>query len=381
MRLSTKVRARLLCSGLPLALVLLAACSADTGEAAPNVTVFEGARLITGDGSDPIENGVIVVENDRITQVGAAGAVTAPDGATRVDLAGKTVIPALINTHMHPATTRAGLIRDLEHDAYWGVGAVMSLGSDSSSHSLAIRSEVLPNAARFRTAWRGITRPEKGRTTVPFWVNTEEEARRGVQQIAAHQADIVKIWVDDRNGQYEKMTPAAVRGRHRRGAQEQPQGHRAHLRARGCEGSAARRLDAFAHSVRDKDIDDEFVALVKEHPNVVLVPNLPGPGRRGRSELARRDRSRRRGRRDAGPGDRSAAGPAGLRDPGAQPRAPEPGGDADRVRDRRGQPVGRAHRARGHGAGRDDARAGHRGRDAQFGRAHGAHRHGHARGR
>jgi imidazolonepropionase-like amidohydrolase len=37
-------------------------------------------------------------------------------------------------------------------------------------------------------------------------------------------------------------------------------------------------LDAFAHGVRDRDIDEEFVAMVKERPQVVLVPNLPGRG-------------------------------------------------------------------------------------------------------
>ena len=36
--------------------------------------------------------------------------------------------------------------------------------------------------------------------------------------------------------------------------------------------------DAFAHGVRDRDIDDEFLALVKERPRVVLVPNLPDRG-------------------------------------------------------------------------------------------------------
>ena len=37
-------------------------------------------------------------------------------------------------------------------------------------------------------------------------------------------------------------------------------------------------IDAFAHGVRDKDVDDEVMALFKSHPNVVLVPNLPDRG-------------------------------------------------------------------------------------------------------
>ena len=69
-------------------------------------TVYEGARLIDGTGAAPIENGVLVVANGRITAVGASGAVQAPAGATRVSLAGKTIIPALVDAHVHTATAR-----------------------------------------------------------------------------------------------------------------------------------------------------------------------------------------------------------------------------------------------------------------------------------
>ena len=37
-------------------------------------------------------------------------------------------------------------------------------------------------------------------------------------------------------------------------------------------------IDAFAHGVRDKDVDDEFMAMVKARPNVVLIPNMPDRG-------------------------------------------------------------------------------------------------------
>src|SRR5258708_36322128 len=68
---------------------------------APTVTVFEGARLITGDGSAPIENSAFVVENDRFTQIGRRGEVPVPAGAKRVDISGKTVMPTLVDLHGH----------------------------------------------------------------------------------------------------------------------------------------------------------------------------------------------------------------------------------------------------------------------------------------
>ena len=64
-------------------------------------TLFEGARLITGDGTAPIENAAFLVENARFTRVGRRGAVEAPPGTARVDLTGKTVIPALVDGHSH----------------------------------------------------------------------------------------------------------------------------------------------------------------------------------------------------------------------------------------------------------------------------------------
>ena len=149
-----------------------AACSppapaADQAPAATGVTVFEGARLIVGDDSAPIENAAIIVDNGRFAQVGRAGEVKVPAGAARVDLAGKTVMPAIVDTHTHLAVTREGLIDHLQRKAYWGVGAAMSLGQDTGDVAFQVREETIPDAARFRTAGRGITMPEKGRTEAP----------------------------------------------------------------------------------------------------------------------------------------------------------------------------------------------------------------------
>ena len=66
-----------------------------------SAVLYEGARLVIGDASAPIENGAFVVQNGRITAVARRGAVTAPAAATRVDLTGKTVMPAMNNVHIH----------------------------------------------------------------------------------------------------------------------------------------------------------------------------------------------------------------------------------------------------------------------------------------
>jgi imidazolonepropionase-like amidohydrolase len=266
---------------LLLATVALAASAALMAAQAPGaggVTAFEGARLITGTGAAAIENAVIVVGGGRIVQAGTAGQVQVPAGAARVDLRGKTVMPAIVDTHTHLATTRDGLLAHLQGKAYYGVGAAMSLGQDTADVTFAMRQEILPNAARVRTAGRGITRPEPGRSDAPYWITSEAEGRKAVQELAAKKVDIVKIWVDDRDGKYMKLGPElygpVIDEAHKQGLRVT-----AHLfTLDDAKGLLKAGLDAFAHGVRDKDIDDEFLAMMKARPNIVLVPNLPDRG-------------------------------------------------------------------------------------------------------
>jgi imidazolonepropionase-like amidohydrolase len=204
--------------------------------------------------------------------------VKVPAGATRVSLAGKTVMPAIIDTHTHLSQTREMLIDDLRRRAYFGVGAAMSLGQDTTDVSYQVRSETTPGLARFFTAGRGITGPEPGRTTAPFWVTTTAEARKAVDENAAKKVDIIKIWVDDRMGSVKKLAPDLY-------AAVIDEAHKNKLRVIAhiytlddAKATLRAGLDAFAHGVRDKDLDEEFIGLVKQRPNLVLGPNMPDRG-------------------------------------------------------------------------------------------------------
>jgi len=213
------------------------------GQAAtPNVTMFEGARLITGDGSAPIENSAFIVAGNLFTQVGRRGGLPVPPGARRVDLTGKTVMPALIDLHGHfgfqnvvegtmskAFYTRENLIDHLERLAYNGVGATVGVGDledRSDLHGgrtnwgdvpLQLRKEVIPDAALFRTAGTGIAWPGSGpqgdpsRVDVPYPVSTVEEARKAVQDYVLMKPEFIKIWVDDRGGTKKTLTPPLYR--------------------------------------------------------------------------------------------------------------------------------------------------------------------------
>ena len=260
------------------ALFVLTIWSVSSQAQAPTVTVFEGARVIVGDGRPPVQNATLVVSGARILQVGGAADVKVPAGARRVSLAGKTVMPAIVDTHTHLSQEREALVQDLRRRAYYGVSAAMSLGQDVGDLAFQVRAETIPGAARFFTAGRGITMPEPGRTTAPYWITSAAEGRKAVQELAAKKVDIVKIWVDDRNGQYKKLTPDLY-GPIIDEAHKNKLRVTAHLfTLEDAKGLWKAGIDAFAHSVRDRDVDEEFLSMVKTRPAFVLVPNLPDRG-------------------------------------------------------------------------------------------------------
>ncbi len=282
--------------------VLLAAAGlaiAPASAAAQRAAWFEGALLIDGSGDPPVADAAFLVEDGAFAWVGRRGEREPPPGAARVDLAGKTVIPALIDAHQHLGLTnvkdgthskdnytRPNLVEHLQRSAYHGVAATMSLGLEhDEALAFALRDADIPNAARFLTSGRGIAAtPTAGpqqdyRLGIPRGAGTEDEGRAAVAELDALGAELIKIWVDDRGGSVPKLTPAVYRAiideAHARGMRVT-----SHLGSTSGLADAKDLIragvDGFAHTVRDRDIDDEYMALVREHPDVWTVPNLPG---------------------------------------------------------------------------------------------------------
>lgn len=270
-------------------------------QTAGRTTLFEGARLIVGDGSPAIEGSAFLVQGDTITWVGRRGERQPPAGATRVDLTGKTVMPSLIDGHNHMGLvnerdgsntksnyTRANMIDQLERYAYFGTAAVLSMGLEADQElAYKLRDEVVPNAARFLTVGKGIAAtsmagpPGEARLGIPSGAVTDDEGRQRVRDLKARGVKFVKIWVDDREGTVPKLKPnvyrAIIAEAHASGMEVL-----AHLsRTSGLEDAKdllKAGIDAFVHTVRDRDVDDEYIALVKAHPKVWSGPNIPGPG-------------------------------------------------------------------------------------------------------
>jgi imidazolonepropionase-like amidohydrolase len=262
---------------------------------------FEGARLIVGDRTPVIESSAFLVEGDSFTWVGRKGDRQPPSGATRVDLTGKTVIPALIDGHNHVGLvnekdgtnakanyTRANLVDQLQRYAYYGTAAAMSMGLEANQDvAFALRDSVIPNAARFLTVGKGIAAtPMAGptgeaRLGIPYGAATPDEGRQRVRELLARKVHFVKIWVDDREATVPKLEPEVYRAiideAHTHGMETL-----AHLSRTSGLADAKDLLragvDGFVHTVRDRDVDDEYIALVKAHPRVWTGPNMPNPG-------------------------------------------------------------------------------------------------------
>jgi imidazolonepropionase-like amidohydrolase len=275
-------------------LLVLTACSRpSTPPPATTSILFEGARLIVGDGSAPVDNSAFLIEQNKFTRIGKKGEIETPAGAQRIDLTGKTVMPALIDTHSHlghfivksgrigrDTYSRENLVDHLQRYAYYGISATQSMGLDRGEIPYQVRADPPPNAALFHTAGRGLALPNAG-PGAEYWkdaaygVTTEAEARQAVQELAAKKVDLVKMWVDDRNGTVKKLPPVLYRA-------IIDEAHKNNLRAvahiyylSDAKDLLRAGIDGFAHSVRDKDIDDEFIQLFKERPDVFLIPNLP----------------------------------------------------------------------------------------------------------
>jgi imidazolonepropionase-like amidohydrolase len=277
----------------------LAGCSSEAtdqggeGGAATEITFLAGARLITGDGSAPIEDSTIIVENGKIKAIGGKDELKPPDGSGRVDLVdqGYTIMPVLVNLHGHAglnngATTgaqnysRESVMGDLTRYLYYGVGAVALMGSDAGDVIYGIRDELREGkgpAARVLTAGQGITVrggwPTSVLGNIPIQVASEADARKAVTDMVAKKVDFIKIWVDDDMGRVPKMSPPIYRA-------IIDEAHKNNVRAvahvfylADAKDLVDAGVDGLVHSIRDREVDDALVAAMKEK-NTFYTPTL-----------------------------------------------------------------------------------------------------------
>ncbi len=212
--------------GLCVALAV-SVTSAVTAQPRVDLALIDGT-VITVDGRDTVAQ-AIAIGGGAIVAVGTSAEIKALAGAGArvIDLAGKSVMPTLISTHVHPGFqkgvtyvaanyTRDTVMNDLNRALYFGVSVVQSQGIERGDVLYRIRADQAAGTlggAKVLVAGRGIGAPNAGPGAaayagIAYEITTEAEARRAVEELAANQVDIVKIWVDDRNGRAPRLSPA-----------------------------------------------------------------------------------------------------------------------------------------------------------------------------
>lgn len=245
-------------------LIILATALLFTASATAQVTVLTHATVIDGAGAVPQKDVTIVMENGRIRDVGPSSKIPVPAGATVVDLTGKFIAPGIINAHGHVGAKTEPQLRQY---ALYGVTTTTSMQTDPDE-------VVQVREAQKRGDLRGArVSTVKYRFAPDPEVVTPEQARTKVEETVAAGADYIKVWVDSGFGTRAKLTPefcAAVL--------EQARKHGKLTFGHAYELSDAkmlveRGLNVLAHNIRDREVDSEFIAVLKQR-NVTLIPTL-----------------------------------------------------------------------------------------------------------
>lgn len=248
-------------------------CNAQPATQNSLYTAFTGGNIFDGTRPDLIKDGVILIKDGKVVSVGPAREVEIPSNTRKIDVTGKYIIPGLINSHGHvgdvkgiePGHYSAENIKDqLEIYAWYGITSVMSLGGDhkeAESFRAVNDSSVAPGRARLFIAGTIVTG------------NTPGEVDSAVDRNASMGVDIIKIRVDDNLGTTPKM-PESIFQEVINRAHEHNLYLAVHLYyLRDAKTLLQDGADFIAHSIRDQQVDDEFVKLIKDR-KVCYCPTL-----------------------------------------------------------------------------------------------------------
>ncbi len=256
-------------------------------------TAFVGATLFDGSGADPVEDATVVVLGDRVVAAGARDTITPHESTRVVDVTGKYIVPGLVDAHIHyfqsgglytrpdvidlrawrpyeteMAEIEAALDTTFRRYLASGVTAVVDVGGGYWNFEVRDRANGQLHAPR--TAVAGplvstVSRPQMDIGDPPIIeVGSPEMARELVRKQLEYEPDLVKIWfIVPRDGNFAPNLPiieATIDEAH--GAGVRVAVHATQLEAARAAVKAG--ADVLVHSVDDTQVDEEFIALVRE---------------------------------------------------------------------------------------------------------------------
>ena len=267
-------------SGSALAVITVLAIGATACQQPPvapaetdDATVLTGVRIIDGTGGAPVEQGTIVIRDGRIVAAGALSDDQIPAGATTVDLAGKTVMPGLIDAHGHVRVAddqipmREDLLKRLRLLADYGVTTIVSLGQLANGETLELATlrdeqDSIADLDRARVYTSGPS--IQGQTSA-------EEATESVAERVGMNADRIKFHMSDGTArEMDADTYGAIID----------QAHAGGLRTYSHIFSVQEAnkvldagIDVIAHSIRDQDADQTLIDKITAR-DVAYIPTL-----------------------------------------------------------------------------------------------------------
>jgi imidazolonepropionase-like amidohydrolase len=253
------------------------------------IKVLKDFTLIDGTGHEPVPAAAMILDNGRIRWVGPAAQLQTPPGAQVISLAGKYVMPGIINLHGHLGNTvdltqdakfftRENVEKNLRTYAAYGVTSVLSLGTDQD---LIFQIRAAQRAGRldmtrvftagqgfiFEGGYGGIAGVNQG-VTAPAEVAPAAAAqvRKGV--------DVLKLWMDDHLGEFPKMPYPIAKA-------VIDAGHEHHVPVvahvfylEDAKEVTRDGVNALAHMVRDRPVDQELIAEMKRQGTWQMAATL-----------------------------------------------------------------------------------------------------------
>ena len=173
---------------------------------------FTGARIITMDGDRVIENGTLIVNQNRIEALGPAGEVEVPGGIQTYDVSGKTIMPGIVDAHAHVSAFRHGLTPKKHWPLYANLAYGVTTAHDPSANSETVfaLSELIRSGE--------MTGPRLFSTGIILYgadgdfkavINNLEDARSAIRRTKAYGAFSVKSYNQPRREQRQQVIRAA----------------------------------------------------------------------------------------------------------------------------------------------------------------------------
>ncbi len=262
-----------------------------------------GGTLVNTNGHAPLENAVILIQEDRIIAVGTRDEVQISSGIETINAKGKWIIPGLIDAHVHffqsgglytrpdvidlrkhvpYADTELKQIRDRLPDTFarylrCGITSVVDVGGpywNFEVRALAESSKMAPTVA-VAGPLISTYQPAALTTDDPpiIKVKSVYQARRIVKEQATHEPDLIKIWYIVGRGETAEdnypIVRAAIKESHKLGIRVAVHATQLETARLAIQAGA----DVLVHSVTDEEVDQNFIDLLLEN-QVIYTPTI-----------------------------------------------------------------------------------------------------------